>query len=284
MARARRVLAPVAAVTATALVACSVLTGLDANYKLQESEGGSGRDSTAEAESETSLLPDGARDAGADGRFCANHLADPGLVYCCDFEPDTNCAWNVSETTGGTIADQDGVGRFGSRGLHATVMKPPASLYLRRELGAAFDARSVHELSFAFAVKTKSSLYGATLGALGFGLPLKVVGVSVYAAPGKDGIDISDPPGRLTGSTEYVEPKEWRRATITMIRADGGPSTTRIRVTKADQTAETEVESLSGYDGGASLPELLVGAFFTSPEKDGAVETLIDDILFTQTK
>ncbi len=291
MARPRRILVVGAAVTATALAACSLLTGLDADYKIQASadveagpDGKVGDDGGRDAADDTTNLPDGALDGGADARFCANHRGDPGLVFCCDFESETDCAWNESEKTGGTLADEDGIGRFGSRGLHATVATPPASLYLHRELGAAFNAMGKHELSFAFAVKKKSTLYGATLGALGFGKPFKVIGVSVYAAPGKDGIDISDPPGTLTGTTEYVEPNEWRRATITMTRPDGGPCTTSIKVTKAGQTAESEVDSRTGYDGGAGLPQLLVGAFFTSGEKDGGVETVIDDILFVQTK
>lgn len=292
MARPRRILALAAAAGAgAALAACSLLAGLDADYTLQASAGAEGGrdgdgppDGGFDTSADTSVTPDGPLDAGADARFCANHRSDPGLVYCCDFEPETDCAWNASEATGGTIADKDGIGRLGSRGLHATVAKPPASLYLRRERGAAFNAMSKHELSFAFAVKTKSSLYGAALGALGFGLPLKVIGVSVYKATGKDGIDVSDPPGTLTGSSEYVEQNEWRRATITMIRTDGGPTTTSIKVTKAGQTSETEVDSRVGYDGGAGLPEILVGAFFTSPEQDGGVETVIDDILFIQTK
>jgi len=133
-------------------------------------------------------------------------------------------------------------------------------------------------------VKTKSSLYGAELGALGFGLPLKVIGVSVYQAAGKDAIDVSDPPGMLTGSRELVAKGEWRRATITMDRADGGPCTTTIKVTGESGTTQTEVDSRIGYDGGAALPQVLVGAFFTSPEADGGVETVIDDVLFTQTK
>ena len=291
MTRTRRILAFGAAVSATALAACSLLTGLDADYKLQGGgeveagrDGDVGDDGGRDAATDTNVGPDGALDGGADARFCANHQGDPGVVYCCDFESETDCAWNDSEKTGGTLADEDGVGRFGSRGLHAAVTNAPASLYMHREVGAAFNTMGTHELSFAFTVKTKSTLYGAALGALGFGKPLKVIGVSVYKAPGKDGIDISDPPGTLTGSTESVEPNEWRRATITMSRPDGGPTTTSIRVTKAGSTSETEVDSRTGYDGGAGLPELLVGAFFTSAEMDGGVETVIDDILFVQTK
>ena len=291
MVRSRRLLALAGAATATSLAACSLLTGLDADYKLQGSDdveagrdGDIGDDGGRDAAKDTSVVPDGATDAGADARFCANHQSDLGLVFCCDFETDTSCAWTDSEKTGGTVADEDGVGRFGSRGLRANVVNAPASLYMHREIGAPFNTMAKHELSFAFAVKKKSSLYGATLGALGFGKPFKVIGVSVYTAPGKDGIDISDPPGMMTGTTEYVEPNEWRRATITMSRADGGPCTTSIKVTKAGQTAVSEVDSRIGYDGGAGLPEILVGAFFTSPEKDGGVETVIDDILFVQTK
>ncbi|HSO40529.1 MAG TPA: hypothetical protein VLT33_48715 [Labilithrix sp.] len=290
MARPLRLLAVTAATLATGLAACSLITGLDADYKLQAVVEG-GRDSDVEpdtgldARADTSPLLDGGGDTSADARYCERYGDAANVVYCCDFETAAGgCTWDGDEKTNGTLVEEDGVGNNGSRGLHATVLKGPASLYLRREL-PAFNGFSKHELSFAFTVKTKSSLYGATLGALGLGPTptLKLIGVSVYKASPKDGIDISDPPGSLTGSSEFVDKGDWRRATITMQRAGAGPYTTTVVVTSKTGTL-TQVDSRLGFDGGAGPTEILVGAFFTSPEPDGGVETVIDDVLVTQTK
>jgi hypothetical protein len=294
MARPRRILALAAAVTATALAACSLLTGLDADYKLQansEAEGGRDGevppDGNGETGADTSVGFDGGRDATTDARFCEQHRADPGLAFCCDFETAAGkCPWAGEEKTNGTFAEEDGVGRYGSRGLHATVTRGPASAYVRSELAApvAFNSIEKHVLSFAFAVKTKSTLYGAAIGALGFnGTPFKVTGVSVYQAAGKDAIDVSDPPGMLGGTKESVALGEWRRATITMLRNDAGVYTTTTMV-ESEVGIPSQVDSRGGFDGGAGMTEILFGAFFTSSETGGRVETVIDDILLTQTK
>lgn len=294
MARPRRGLALAAAVTATALAACSLLTGLDADYKLQpggEVEGGRDGDmppdSAVDTGADTSSDRDGGRDATTDARFCERHRGDPGLAFCCDFEvAEGQCTWTGEEKTNGTFAEEDGVGRYGSRGLHATVTKGPASTYVRSELAAPvpFNSIAKHVLSFAFAVRTKSSLYGAAIGALGVsGSPFKVTGVSVYQATGKDAIDVSDPPGMLTGTRELVAVGEWRRATITMLRNDAGVYTTTTMV-DSELGIPTLVDSRGGFDGAAGVTEILFGAFFTSGETTGRVETSIDDILLTQTK
>ena len=56
------------------------------------------------------------------------------------------------------------------------------------------------------------------------------VGVSVYKADPKDGIDVSDPPGSLAGSSEFVDGGEWRQAKIVMDRgADAGDPGDRRR-------------------------------------------------------
>jgi len=286
----------VASTLAATLVACSLLNGLDADYRPQSTSGEGGRDgdvdpdgNAIDARNDTDLPADGGVDSASDARFCDLNGDAANVVYCWDFEENTagspRFGWDDFESTSGSYAVEDNVGANNSRGLHAIVTKPALSgkAYLRKQIPGPFNGVVRHELSFAFSVKTKSSLYTASLGALGFGAPLKFMGVSVYKG-NPDGIDVGDPPGGLAGTVETVLPGQWRRATIAMERAGAGtPYTTTISVTSASGTS-TQVDQRTGFDGGVAPTEILVGAFFTSNDPDGGVETVIDDVLLKQTK
>lgn len=291
--RSARILALGAGALAAALAACSLLTGLDADYKSRAApgdEGGTDGDATSDGAGRGDARDDtgpGDGGAGGSGRFCDLNGDAAGVVYCCDFE-DNSCLWDVDEQTLGSFKIEPNIGANGSSALRATIVKPGGSVFRSRRLPTGpFNGFRRHEFSFAFSLKTKSSLSTADLGAVGFGtlnpFTLKYVGVAVYKGATQDLIDISSPPG-LNGTHEQVSVGDWRRATIAMDRGTvpTAPYVTTVTVTSAAGTL-TQVDMVA-FDGGAADTQILVGAFFTSVDPDGGVETVIDDILLKQTK
>jgi hypothetical protein len=291
-ARAPRLLAAlVAGALATALVACSLLTGLNADYKAAPEEGGKGGDFTTD-------VPDDARSATAGGggdssmptKFCESEQGDAGPNgFCWDFEEDPpqvapNWGWRDSLAIRGTVAVVDGIGMNKSRALRAGVTNPGASsghafLHHVLENSPSFTSFRHHEMSFSYAITNGRNLYTAVLGAQGFGTNAnQYVGASLYAAGAQGVIDVSDPPGGASGTSFPVKIDEWHRVTILIKRtADSGPYTSTVSV---DSTMVQDSLPFNADTSDAST-QIWVGTFFSSLG-DGSVETIIDDVVLRQ--
>jgi hypothetical protein len=293
--RSTRILALGAGAFATVLAACSLLNGLDADYRLQSAVSGEGGNDGADGnivdgKSDTNVPIDGGPDGPNIARFCEAKGDAGDVTFCCDWEPGTECKWDTDEESNGTLErSAEDAGRNHSRGLRATVSKPAPSgrVFIRRTIPEkSFNDYAVHTLRFAFSVQQKSSLYTATLGALGFSFTpnAKLTGVSVYGESSTDKIDVSDPPGTLGGSMETVKDGEWRVAEVKMVRQSPGSYKATISVSASTTDDTLRLVDERTFLGGAAATEVLVGAFFTSSEPDGGVVTAIDDVLLTQSK
>lgn len=286
-----------------AMSACTAIAGLTDEYRLADGGGSAGEGGSADGNvDKDGALPDGfvpGTDGGADALpdqlvatdagFCQQYGAATDVTYCDDFELATSgpkWGWDDFTTTGATLARETGIGVKGSAALHAVVANAPdggSSAYLRKEVGAAqFNSFRSQELSFSISVKKKSTLYGATVGALGHGASLQYIGASVYTAVPNDGIDVSDPPGTLVSPYQTAVVGEWHRVIITMTRMTAGVYSSKVEITAIGTTGATNVVDgpRPGFAGGSTPTEILVGAFFTSAP--GTVETIIDDVLLKQ--
>lgn len=304
MTRRMRVLALM--MLGAAVPACSVLAGLTEDYRYAPDggtsptgEGGSG-DGNVDKDG---ALPDGfvpGRDGGADappdqlaadGGFCEQYGSGANVRFCDDFDLSTSgpkWGWDDYTSSSAALTRENGIGTGGSYAIRSTVTSAPAggsSASLRRQLGPdQFNAFQTQELSFSFRINKKSTLYGATLGAIGYGASLKYIGVSVYTAAPDDGIDISDPPGSLSAPYQTAAVGDWHRAIITMTRTAAGIYSSTIDVTKVGTTGATlRVDGpRANFAGGTAPTEVLIGTFFSSAT--GGVEVIIDDVLMKQTK
>jgi hypothetical protein len=301
-----RVLALVA--LGAAVSACTAIAGLTDDYHLAGDAGGVGPGSEGGGGDgnvdKDGALPDGfvpGQDGGADapidqvvpegGTFCDQYGSALNVKYCDDFELTTSgpkWGWDDFTTSSATIVRENGIGAGGSAALRATVTSAPAggsSAYLRKQMAPdPFTSFLTQELSFSFSVSKKSTTYGATIGAIGYGASLKYIGVNVFMAVPDDGIDISDPPGFLSSPYQTAHLGDWHRAIITMTRTATNVYSSTVEVTKVGTTGATLMVDgpRAGFAGGTPPTEILVGAFFTSPS--GGVEIIIDDVLLKQTK
>ena len=308
----RRALVVLAAGGASlALAACSLLTGLDADYTMAPEldarrdgdidEGDGGVDAASDR-----VSPDDARAAVDAGPFCDQHRTDPGLVFCTDFEKNLTVPANGFDDTGmdeGSYDVSAGIGVGGSVALRARAIHPLASsnVYFRKVFDEGdggpppFDRFDEHELSFAFASPGPTTLYTAVLGALGFGAASSPdrIGFSVYrGTAGTNSFDVAAPFG-VNGAAAAVPFGAWRRARISFKRSGPDqPYQTVVQVMGLDGSDPSELYSAPAFsgkvlkDGGTGPAQILLGAFFTSkddgPEAgpDGGVTTLLDDVLY----
>ena len=296
--RSARLVALVAATLATALVACSLLNGLDADYKLQAPGliGEGGKDGEVDLDGPALDAPADAPtpiDGGGDGSmptaFCASVEAGPN-DFCWDFEKAagaTKWGWTDSLATRGSITVLDGIGVNSSKALRASITDPGAGsgqAYLRQVVGMAgskFTDFRNHEMSFSYSITKGTPLYTAALGALGFGgSGNQYVGASIYASGATPGfVDVSDPPAGMAGTSIPVKLGEWRRVKIALERSgDAGPYAITVSI---DGTAVEDVPP--PFNAGAStMPtQAWVGTFF-SAGGDGGVEAVIDNVLVRQ--
>lgn len=309
--RRRRVLLALTSAASLALAACSILTGLDADYTLQAQAGGDDADVGDESSTpitEAGTDGTGPVDAAYDGDagpFCAQHKNDPGLVFCHDFEQSLDAVANGftdSNETSGSLDVSPGTGVGGSLALRAKVTGPAGSgnVYVHKVLDepdgapATFGEFNEHELSFAFAFDNVTTLYTSLMGSLGYGAvtSLTRVGVSDYTNAGANNVDVSDPPGSLNGPSVKVAVGEWRRAIISLKRPSRTmPYVATVTVQSLDGATSVEVYRATAFDGGVlsdggSGPvHLLLGSFFTSSvAADGGVTNRIDDVLYRRTR
>jgi hypothetical protein len=291
--RSARILALVAGAFTTALVACSLLTGLDADYKLQAaSTGDGGKDGDVVPDGESDALPDTAQiDGGPDGTvpFCKRMAAGPD-DFCWDFEEspkqgEPSWGWkDALQAASGVVTVVDGIGVNKSRALRASLSNPGAEsgqafLHHVLENRPSFASFRRHEMTFSYAITKKNAqLYTAVLGAQGFGtFAGQYVGASLYL-PGAGTVDVSDPPGSLQGTGAPVVLDQRETATILIERtADGGPYKSTVTVGAA------KVQENLAFDAGTSdaATEVWIGTFFSAPG-DGGVTAIIDDVLVRQ--
>jgi hypothetical protein len=285
-----------------ALAACSVITGLNADYTRQDEGSGADADAAVSADGPVSTGdggPDAApvTDATADGgRFCEQYGDAADVAFCWDFEGsigNPTIGFAGSETTGnGTIGNltivEDG-GTNGSLGLLATLEAPTASgqAYLRQQLGDggagdSFDAWSYHSMEFDFVIQS-NSINVVTIGSIGFGSSLKVTGLATYwDGVSKTQMDISSPPGSPGGAQVLAPLGTWMHAQIELTRPSAGqPYVTKTQVHNRGTATGGEVTnpSVDTFAGGPGYTELLVGAYFSS-QSSGSIAVRIDDILY----
>jgi len=296
--RAPRVLALLGGTFACTLAACSVLTGLDADYKLQTggSVGEAGKDGQVEqdgptgndARADIDVPPDGGSDAAVDAFACDNVDSGPPN-WCWDFETNTLGApawgWSNFESTLGSYEVKAGIGVNSTKALVAKLTAPVASsgqAYLTQTIpGGKFTSFRKHSLSFSYRIVKGTTLYTASLGAIGFGgNGNQYVGASIYGSPTTTGVvDLSDPPGGALGASDPVALDVWKRAKIDIDRAgDSGTYTTKVAIDGKDVQ-----DSPPPFNAGASTAptQVWVGAFF-SAMGDGGVEVVIDNVMVTQ--
>ena len=295
--RTARVLALLGGTFACTLVACSVLTGLDADYKLQTNEQSveAGKDGDVEqdgptgsdAKADTDVLPDGGKDATVDAFTCPSDAGPTG--WCWDFEKNTvgmpNFGWENYEATLGSYDVVAGAGVDKSKGLVAKLSAPIASsgqAFLTQTIpGGKFTSFRKHSLSFSYRIVKGTTLYTASLGAIGFGgSGNQYIGASIYGSPSLKGVvDLSDPPGGALGVSDTVEIGTWKRVKIDIDRAGmSGTYTSKLAIDGTDVQ-----ESPPPFNAGASTAptQVWVGAFF-SAMGDGGVEVVIDNVMVSQ--
>ncbi|MDB4943765.1 MAG: hypothetical protein JWP97_3299 [Labilithrix sp.] len=296
---------------ASLAAACSVLTGLDGDYTLASEVSADDGAVDGGSEAAADVTPPIDAPIGVDGgTFCERHDGDPGVVFCHDFEKSGSAPANGFDQTASDEGSFDvslGTGVGGSMALRAKANHPAASsnVYFRKVFteadGAApsFDGFNEHELSFAFTAEQQTSLYTAVIGSLGYGVASspKRVGVSVYRGVlGKSSFDVSDPPGGMAGSFVSVPLGTWRRARISLKRpAALQPYQVVVEIAELDGSDPVEVYRDVAFggavlaDGGTGPAQILLGAFFTSPDvpdagPDGGVTTIVDDVLYRRVK
>jgi hypothetical protein len=309
--RLRRLAVPAAGCAfAVAMGACSVLTGLDGDYQLQSilvgDSGGGGGDgggmdgtvtptdgptSSSDGSQDTNVNVDGGSDS-ASGNFCDTVSPGPN-GFCSDFENGQSGAppfgWDNDDTTNGSLAVVPNAGVNGSHALHA-IATPTGSAsgqaYVAKQVGTAkFTAFAKHTLSFDFKLVSSTTLYTASLGALGFGLGGgQYLGPSVY---GSGVIDLCDPPGGSALPNVAATPGTWQHAQLEFTRSgSSGPYNTTLTIEGAPLPGPTPVGPQPSFDPGTSTlgTWVLVGAFFSSFSSGASptVDVYIDNVLVTQ--
>jgi hypothetical protein len=295
----KRVVVVAAAAAGTLLVACSMLTGLDAEYtERSATDAADSSPTTHVAEPNGTELDAGADAAPTDAATDANDAAWPAAFcatkdagangFCWDFEGPAgppNWGWTDNSTVGGALTVVTGTGRNTSRVLRATVTNARSAsgnAFLHHSIpGGSFISFRHHELNFAYSVVRRASLYTISLGLLGFGGGgTQYAGASVYAVPSADGlIDVSNPPGDVNGTSVAVTLGDWKTVHVALNRS-GNTNTYAAQVSVDGVAVEDAVSTINA--GTSTAPtQIWIGAFY-SALGDGGVEALIDNVIVRQ--
>ncbi len=291
------------ALGALGLGACNAITGLGDDYVLERGDGGTtptgdanqGLDGPIEGSTldggDSSTTPDA--DAGDGGPllpFCQrpeNTLQAAGgpALFCTDFELATGSPYGFTSVSllNGTLAIDPTGGVNGSKGLRAKITDATGSrrAFVEKDFPQMLDSFKHYEYSFAFAVKTASTVDSA-LGALGINgaTGYRYAGVSLYntgSAPNV--VDISDPPGGNDGTGVLAAVDQWHTATLVYDVPDGGV-TPKLTVKVDGNPVALQTTAFTG----TSTPIfILLGAFFT-PTSAGTVDVVLDDVVFRATQ
>ena len=300
-----RVLALTVAALAAGLAACSVITGLNADYTRQDDETGAGDDAMAATDTPGSSGdgnddPDTSRDAGFQGEFCEQYDGAANVAFCWDFSlsgTSFGAGFNGGYQTAdaGSLSISPEGGSNGSPYLVAKLTHATASsqAYVERSIGddagESFTTYSQHDLQFKFMVIHNDGINTTALGSLGFktckGCQPTVTGIANYLQGGEDRIDISSPPGAIALPYVAAADRQWLRGEVNLKRSVAGvPYAMTITVFDATNNPVTLETGTFAADAGSA--ELLFGAYFSSPSDAGtsSITVGIDDIVYSHVR
>ena len=272
------------ALASGALVACSLLTGLDADYSSNARDGASapsgeaggsdapGSDGGGMEGSTTDgmVTPDGGD--GSVLSFCDQQRGDSGLddFFCADFEQNDS----VSPTTGprgfealvnnvdGGISISAGAGKDGTHALDVVSNTTNSALYRQLKVSKQFSNMKVpdqfksYEMSFDFRVVASVVDYDA-YALLVFGpTSPKENGIAGYGAAPAHQISREGPK-----APAYIDnDAQWHSARVLLAHA--APSTPFARSIQIDQKDIENADPGHTFDS-ASYPTLSIGSFNT---------------------
>ena len=303
MRRRSRLLAFTVGALASALAACSVITGLNADYTREDNDNSGDADATVMGNEGSPPGPDATSppDANSDaGTFCDQYGDAANVGFCWDFE-----STGGSATAGFVISDDMPNGNLALEpdsgdhtfALRATVTSPKVSsqAYVQQQVGDGaagtnFEDWNDHVVEFDFVIYG-NSVNVVTIASLGYETPaskLLVTGLAAYwDMVATTQIDISSPPGNPGGSQVAAPPGQWMHAKIHLTRtASTVPFTTHSFVGRRGETLVDVTTDMPPFDSGTGPTELLFGAYFTSVSNDAGakVSVGIDNILYTHAR
>lgn len=292
MARRGRLLVFVALASSAALVACSLLTGLNADYTLQTAGAEAGKDGDTPgdgpgdgpgADGATDALPDTTplRDTGVDGAFC-DGIDAAFLDFCDDFEDPTLKAgvpvlWKMlMNSADASVKIKPGLGMDGSAGLEVDTQSASTAsrqIWLNKVLPASQGLPTQylsHQLDFDFRVDVSDLNYEA-VGVLNF----------TNATPEDHGVAayVGDLLGRLTPkSTGVPNGLTWHHARVKLQHAaKGTPFDSVITIDGVEVDNTTGVSTAN-----TSVTEVRMGLFYTT-NAAGHVHATFDNVVARRT-
>lgn len=296
MSRRARSLAAVS-ISAFALAACNLLTGLDAEYELKSGEGVGGEGGTDDADQD-GAAPDGASDAppgldagdGGTSSFCesARDGSTDEDFFCADFENGTGAngvplGWMRAIDTfdGGTIRIVANAGKDGSHALEVTsdtaAISRQTRLYKELPRVQLPEEYLRYEVEFQFKLQ-ESSLDYAAFGLLVFEPQVKAKehGLAGYASTPAHKLARQAVTGNTSPPLTFPNDGEWHQATISLEHtAAGMPFTREIKVDSVDVD---EVPTDHATEP-STMTQLWLGVFNTSTNSGGS-HILFDNVVF----
>jgi hypothetical protein len=258
--------------------ACNAISGLDTDYKVNETSGTLGPALDAGRDSPAS----NPIDSGTGAVDCP-----PASVFCETFENlsvgSSPFGWGRDERAGGVPEVVAGSGFESGHGLHAKVSRPdecPGScaVAIWRDVSGGLSDGQTLTVSFRFRVKAADNEY-AVIAAVQ--LNRKEYGLAVYRNPdcptSNTCLDENDLNGahQFNGATQYTA-SEWHRGRVVVARHGltfGGQ--VYVDETQVDDRSNDALPS-----GSPNSVEVGVGAFFTG--SNGVVETDLDNVIVTR--
>lgn len=281
MARRGRLLAFVAIASSATLVACSLLTGLDADYTLQTAGGEAGKDGDipgdgpgGDATNDSQPPVDGGPDAKTDGSFC-DGIDRTNVFKCFDFEDAAapKFGWSSVKADEGdaSVTVDPSVGYLGTDGLKFIMTKgavgSPAA-WLDEIVFSGNPRQNAHyEIEFEFQELAMQISYTAFAN-LTFpsGGADREHGIGNYMATYFSKLQ----PENL----DVADEQKWHHGLVRLDRADGG--TTFDRTITIDRKPVDATKGLSSPTTGGV--EFRLGTFNTGLQS-GLISAAFDNVV-----